>query len=116
MAESESEILKPALRIPIQLPVSLGAKGSKNMALNLSTSGMFLKTHEYHKPGSQLDLEFHLTHNNPIRVRARVVWASEGVSGNECSFAQGLGLQFIKLPPIALQQIQRLTQQVRHLP
>ena len=107
-----------SIRIPIHLPVKFGENGSshEDFALNVSTGGMFLKTSHYIRPGSELHLEFSLADMEPVNATAKVIWASEGVSGNQVSFTKGLGLQFIFLPLKARQQIESLTAQYRSLP
>ena len=86
------------------------------MALNISRGGLFLKTNHYIRPGSSVALEFSLRAHEKIRAEARVVWATEGVAGNNQIFTQGLGLKFTDLPQPALGQIDQLTRAYLALP
>jgi len=109
---------KKARRIPLTLPVRLKNNGTiyKEKALNLSTGGMFIRTDNYISPGKSLEVEFSLTATETLRIIAKVVWASEGVTGNEFIYAKGIGLQFTQLTAKARQQLQILSSQYNNLP
>ena len=113
----------PPLRLPLQIPVEFFALHptvpqytAASLVLNLSEGGMFIKTTRYVRPGTTVELEFSLYAAEKIKTRAKVVWATEGVSGNTSIYAQGIGLQFVNLPQQALQQIHQLSVQYREFP
>lgn len=106
------------LRIPLQIPVrvTLSAEEFSDFVLNISTGGMFIHTNNYISPGSRIELEFYLSPHDPIHATGTVVWATEGVHGNQASYARGLGVQFTDLPPAARRQIARLEAAYRDFP
>ena len=107
-----------ALRIPLAIPIQFENQGEKfqEKTINVSMGGMFIKTNHYIRPGSQIKLEFKLHPLETIKASAKVVWASEGVKGNEFSYTRGIGIQFTQLPTKAIIQLQCLTQEFKYFP
>ena len=109
---------RAAPRISMRIPVKFSENGDlhEDHTLNISTGGMFIKTNQYIQPGKKISIEFQLNSQDTINVEAKIIWATEGKTGNEHTYARGLGVQFQNLPAVAKQQINYLVTSYREFP
>lgn len=102
-------------RIPVKFPVEYmrDDRSASGTCLNLSQGGMFINTTRPMSPQSEIILTFALPgQENPLWVKARVVWTNP--LSNENYFPAGMGVEFQELNPqdarnlsIFLEQAQR---------
>lgn len=92
-------------RIPVSLQVSYLSKGDlqRDLALNLSPGGLFVRTSRPLQIGTELDLEVHLAdEDQPLHVRGKVTWLRETAGDS-----QGMGIQFTgMMGPVLMQMVE----------
>jgi type IV pilus assembly protein PilZ len=93
-------------RIPVSLQVSYLSKGDlqRDLVINLSPGGLFVRTSRPLEIGTEVDLEVLIAdEETPIHVRGKVMWlhAEEKVS------QPGMGIQFTGvMGPLLLEMVQ----------
>ena len=86
-------------RIPICILVDEPGcqKAYLDKSLDISETGMFLKTHDLKQKGANLNVQFALPGRPPITVGARVARVSVGKDGLFSREPEGMGLEFIQI-------------------
>jgi type IV pilus assembly protein PilZ len=91
-------------RIPVSLQVSYLSKGDlqRDLVVNLSPGGLFVRTSKPLDPGTAVDLEVLIAdEETPIHVRGKVVWLRG--PGQQ----QGMGIEFTGvMGPLLLEMVQ----------
>ncbi len=94
------------LRVPVSLQVSYLSAGDlqKDLAVNLSPGGLFVRTSKPLDIGTEVDLEVLLaTEDTPMHVRGKVVW----LRGATTESQSGMGIQFIGvMGPLLLDMVE----------
>ena len=92
-------------RIPVSLQVSYLSKGDlqKDLVINLSPGGLFVRTSKPLDPGTDIDLEVLIANEEtPIHVRGKVVWLRP-----DPGQPSGMGIQFTGvMGPLLLEMVQ----------
>lgn len=92
-------------RIPVSLQVSYLSKGDlqKDLVTNLSPGGLFVRTSKPLDPGTEVDLEVLIAHEEtPIHVRGKVVWLRA-----DPRQPSGMGIEFTGvMGPLLLEMVQ----------
>ncbi len=103
-------------RSTIKMPARFGKTESEislGTLLDISVGGVFLETEEFSSAGSELQLEFRLSHEKaPIRCKGRVAWVNR--KDNFKKYAtSGMGIEFVDIKKLDILSIQAW---VRHEP
>jgi uncharacterized protein (TIGR02266 family) len=87
-------------RIPVSLQVSYLSKGDlqRDLVVNLSPGGLFVRTSKPLEIGTEVDLEVLIAQEEtPIHVRGKVMWVG----------AEGMGIQFTGvMGPLLLEMVE----------
>jgi type IV pilus assembly protein PilZ len=92
-------------RIPVSLQVSYLSKGDlqRDLVINLSPGGLFVRTSKPLEIGTDVDLEVRIAEEEqPLHIRGKVVW----LRGSDPD-APGMGIQFTGvMGPLLLEMVQ----------
>ncbi len=97
-------------RIPVSLQVSYLSKGDlqRDLVVNLSPGGLFVRTSKPLEIGTEVDLEVLIAQEEtPIHVRGKVMWLR-----GEGAAAPGMGIQFTGvMGPLLLEMVEAVRNQ-----
>lgn len=97
-------------RAPVEVQLDYGTVVN-GRSVNLSRSGVFLRTAQPLPVNQQLTLRLHLPSiPEPFQVQGRVIWSNPKPGK---SYPQGMGVKFVDLPPERAEQIGAFVAQVR---
>ncbi|MFQ5350955.1 MAG: PilZ domain-containing protein, partial [Thermoanaerobaculia bacterium] len=101
-------------RVPIERPIAIRFDRFDDfvdeVSVNLSTTGMFIRTRDPRQPGSVFNFQFQLGEDfSLIEGRAEVVWQRQ--HGEGADKPPGMGVKFLDLDVSSQQLIDRLTAQ-----
>ncbi len=94
-------------RVPVSLQVSYLSKGDlqRDLAINLSPGGLFVRTSKPLDIGTEVELEVLLANEDtPMHVRGKVVWlrgASEAQAGMGIQFTGVMGPLLLEMVEVA---------------
>ena len=93
-------------RVPVLLQVSYLSAGDlkKDLAVNLSPGGLFVRTSKPLDIGTEVDLEVLLANEDtPMHVRGKVMW----LRGASAESQSGMGIQFTGvMGPLLLEMVE----------
>lgn len=92
----------PRLKVPV-LFHSAKIEEEVSPTYNLGIGGVRIYSNRYLKKGKQLEIELCFPKGNSVAATVRVVWTKVLPSGSDAAF--DIGLEFIDLPPAAIDEI-----------
>jgi len=92
----------PRLQVPVLFRTAK-VKEKASPTYNLGLGGVRIYSNRYLKKGKQLEIELCFPKGNSVIATARVVWTKVLPSGSDAAF--DLGLEFIDLPPAAIDEL-----------
>jgi hypothetical protein len=95
----------PRLKVPV-LFRSAKVKEEASPTYNLGLGGVRIYSNRYLKKGKQLKIELCFPKGNSVVATVRVVWIKVLPPGSNAAF--DLGLEFIDLPPSAIDELKEV--------
>lgn len=110
MTNKEARITSERRRFPrLKVPVLFRAAkkdGEEHPTYNLGLGGVRIYSNRYLKKGKQLEIELCLSTGNSVVATVRVVWITVLPEGSDAAF--DVGLEFIDLPPDAINELKEV--------
>lgn len=96
----------------IQAPILYRAArlfGPRRKVSNISLAGVRIFSDEPLKKGKRIEIELFLSEEKSVVAVARVIWSESLPSGAEAAY--DVGLEFVDLPPGALEELKSIVEQ-----
>ena len=95
----------PRLKVPVLFRTAK-VEEEKSPTANLGLGGVRIYSNRYLKKGNKLEIELCFPKGNSIVATVRVVWTKVLPSGSDAAF--DIGLEFIKLPSAAMEELKEV--------
>jgi hypothetical protein len=92
----------PRLKVPVLFRATK-VEEKVGPTYNLGLGGVRIYSNRYLKKGKQLEIELCFPKGNSVIATVRVVWTKVLPSGSDAAF--DIGLEFIDLPPTAIDEL-----------
>lgn len=110
MTNKETRIKSERRRFPrLKAPVLFRAAkkdGKERPTYNLGLGGVRIHSNRYLKKGKQLEIELCFSKGNSVIATVQVVWITVLPEGSDAAF--DVGLEFIDLPPDAINELKEV--------
>lgn len=108
-------------RVPVEIPVRLSTiepeidprtgrpyfRASREICVNLSRGGMFVRTRDPISPGRRVLIELHFPDGRPLEAVGRIAWSKRVLAPTGGGTDDGVGIEILGAPPEQLQVLEK---------